>query len=191
MRRDDHEGGFTLAELMMVMLVMAVVLAAVGFFISRFMQIPREQAEQGAIVADAEVEMERMSDIIRNARGGGSGWLTVAQPYAIAVLSQADGDAAAELVRYWVSGNDLFRSVDGGASELLARSVRNASEGTELFTYYSLGGGAAIELDPAAAGFSLAAVDRVVIRLVVDVDPAREPAAATVTTVVTPRKGNN
>jgi prepilin-type N-terminal cleavage/methylation domain-containing protein len=185
--------GFTLVEMVVAIAITGIILAALGFFIVRVFRLPPQYVEQGSITAEARVELARMSDVLRGARVDATGaWLAEASPCSIEVVSNVDADSDPETVRYLLDdGPDppvLSRAVDG-AVETLATSVRNdcTDPAEQLFTYYSLGGGQALQVDPAVSG--LAVIDRVVIRLIVDVDEAQPPEAGEFVTVVTPRRG--
>jgi hypothetical protein len=189
-RRSERVAGITLVELVVAVAISAMVLAAIGFFIVRVFRLPPGYVEQGGITAQAKVEMERMSDALRNAQDEGTQlWLQDALPCEIEIFSNTDADGTGERVRYRLIGTELRRSVDSGSEEVLARSLSNdCGDATEsLFTYFSLGGGGALQIDPAVAGLEV--VDRVIIRLMVDVDPGQLPAEAVIETVVTPRQG--
>jgi prepilin-type N-terminal cleavage/methylation domain-containing protein len=205
--RPGDSRGFTLVEMIIVLFVSGLVLLTLTFFLARLFRLPPEYVEQGGIVADARIEMDRLSETIRNARDVGSqAWLVDAEPCYIRVLSNIDADNEVEQVEYWVnpiaqiqpspSGSPistpeyfLLRSIGGGPQEILARSLRNdctlAAE--KAFSFYSLGGGQALEVDPTST--DLEAVDRVTIKLIVDINPDQAPAAAEIVTVVTPGRG--
>lgn len=194
--------GITFIEVLVVVAVGAIVLVALFALAGRFFGLSRTQVEQGRIAEDAKVEMERMSDAIRNARnvdfdgdgqfsGGRERWIQRAGPGEIVMYTNADADDEPEMVRYWVADSDLMRGVTeltGGAevTEVLARSFRNVSQVRPLFTFYSLGGTRAEAVD---SSFDLKAIDRVGIFFVVDVDENQPPEAALIDTVVTPRRG--
>jgi len=116
-------------------------------------------------------------------------WLQQAEACLIEVNSNADADDTSELVRYRLVGSELRRQIDGGAEVVLARSLRNdCGDSTKsLFNYYSLGGDRALEVDPLLSG--LPVIDRIIIRLIIDVDPNQLPEAAEFESIVTPRRG--
>lgn len=182
--------GVTLTEMLVVVLITGLIVAALALFVGRGFEIPREQAEQGAIVADAHVQLERLSDTLRNARAvSGQNWVTSASACGLTVRTNADADATSELVRYELNDatDILRRRVNSGAWATVARSVRNSCATMPIFTYYSLGGGRALKLQSAPP--NLTEIDRIVIRLVIDVDTSQGPGPATVETEVTPREG--
>ena len=202
MIKKAKERGLTFIEVLVAVAVGAIVLVALFSLAGRFFGLSRTQVEQGRIVEDAKVEMERMSDAIRNARnvdfdgdgqfsGGEERWIRRAGPGEIVMYTNADADDEPEMVRYWLDGDDLMRGVTeltggGEVTEVLARSFRNVEQVRPLFTFYSLGG---IKAEAVDSSFDLKAIDRVGIFFVVDVDESKLPAAALVDTVVTPRRG--
>lgn len=202
MIKKTKERGLTFIEVLVVVAVGAMVLVALFALAGRFFGLSRMQVEQGRIVEDAKVEMERMSDAIRNARnvdfdgdgqfsGGRERWMQRAGPGEIVIYTNADADDESEMVRYWLDGDDLMRGVtefagEGEVTEVLARSFRNVEQIRPLFMFYSLGGTKSEVVD---SSFDLKAIDRVGIFFVVDVDENQLPAAAFIDTVVTPRRG--
>lgn len=191
MNSDFVQRGVSLVELLIAAAVAAVLLGAIALFVMRGFEIPREQAEQGAIVAEAQVHLERLSDTLRNARAAvGDEWLISAGPCALEVRSNADTDSEAEVVEYTLDDvtATLRRRVNGGPTAIIARSVRNNCGSEPLFRYYSLGGGRALSLQ--ASPPILAEIDRIAIQLVIDVDLAQPPGPVMVETVVTPREGD-
>jgi len=201
-----QQSGLTIVEVLASVAIGALVLLAIVSFSSRVFSGARVNFEQGKIVGDARVEMERMSDALRNARNvdfDGSGvidapgeqWLQYASDYEIEFYTNLDGDDSPELVRYWLQGTDLVRRVSQvGASCTIGPPVtqsvsfRNGEQGQDLFSYFSVGGGKAVDLSVPV--LDRGAVDRIVMNFVIDVDTAQIPDAAYIDTVVTPRKGD-
>lgn len=202
-----RQGGLTFIEILLIVAVGSMVLVALFSLAIRVLGVSRTQVEQSRIVADAKVEMERMSDIIRNARnvdfdddgdfsGGSERWIQAAGVNEIIIYSNADTDDESEIVRYWLNGDDLMRGVtelDVGAveaTEILARSFRNLSQNQNLFKYYSVGGVGAIEIEEDNLDvIDLAVIDRVGITFVVDSNETQLPGAAVIDTIATPRRG--
>lgn len=198
----DAKRGMTFIEVLIVVAVGSIVLVALFSLAVRITGLSRTQVEQGKIVGEAKTEMERMSDVIRNARnvdfdgdgefdGGAERWIQRAGPGEIVVYSNADADNESEMVHYWVEGSDLKRGVTelsggGEVSEVLARSFQNVSQVQPLFLFYSLGGTMAVVVD---STFDLKAIDRVDISFVVDVDENQLPPPAVINTVATPERG--
>lgn len=181
--------GLTLVEVMMAVVIGGLVLAAIGLIVTRVFSLQPRQVEQGRITAEARVEMDRMSDAIRNARNGGffGRWLLIARSDQIIITSNIDGDSDLEVVRYFLSGTTLYRWVMGSDPETLSVSFRNTEQNVPLFTYYSLGGGNALEVDPTNSGLEV--IDRVGINFVIDVDPNQDPGPVRLNTVVAPLEG--
>lgn len=193
--------GLTLVEILLGVAVGGLILGALAIFATRGFGVPREQAEQARIVEDARVQIERMSDAIRDAQGidvNNDGattlpeemWLVAGSDFDIEFLTNYDTDSGLERVHYYLDGADLKLGVrdpyDAGTPEqvtIVARSVRNVSEPTPLFEYLPAEGEATIATPITAVD----TVGRVRIRLVVDVSETQDPTAARVETVVRPR----
>ncbi len=176
--------GYTFIEALIVLGIGALLIASVVVFYARGVERNREQFEQVLISEDVRVNMDRIADVIRNARGveGGSEWLTTAGDYELKILSNVDSDAALEEVRYYIDTANLNREVGGSQTTTLARSVRNASQSIPLFTYYDANG-TALPVGSRTAE----AVARVEITFVIDVNENTKPGAATVRTSAVPR----
>lgn len=182
--------GMSLVEILVALGITAVILAAITLFVGRAFRIPREQAEQGAIVDEARVELERLSERLVNARvENGEAWIEIAEPCDIRIRTNIDGDTAAEEVRITLDQrrDTLSQRIGRGRARILARSVRNDCSTTPLFTYFSLGGGRAVQLLPEPP--DLTEIDRIALKLIIDVDVNQLPGPVVVETVVTPRGG--
>ncbi|HLD26291.1 MAG TPA: prepilin-type N-terminal cleavage/methylation domain-containing protein [Candidatus Andersenbacteria bacterium] len=187
-----HNRGLTLVEVLVSLSIIAIILGAISLFIGRAFRIPREAGEQGAIVHQAQRELTRLNEWLRNARETeGEGWISEAGPCELQFWTNIDGDSEAEEVH--LTFNDRRGTLNQGGrrrrGEVLAEGIRNDCRTTPLFTYYSLGGGRAVELESTPP--DLTEIDRIAIRLIIDVDVNQPPGAATVETVVTPRGGES
>ena len=210
MAKFEHSSGVTIIELMVAAGIAAVLIAAMSLFVTRALDIPKQEIEQGRINEVARVQMERMSDAIRSATnfdgddsgeydGGAERWIQVAQGDDISIYTDIDGDGVTEFVRYWLDGSDLWRRVmkiaDDGLIEretiIIATDVQNkfinAALWVSVFDYYSVGGANAVQVNPLVAG--LDAVGRVEITLIIDTDLEEGPEEGIFSTVVTPRRG--
>lgn len=181
--------GVSLVGVLLGIALGSIIVGALALFVGRGVNVSREQTEQVRTTEDARVQIERMGDAIRDARsldlnsdGLASStkeeWLQAGQDFSIQFYTNFDSDSDIELVRYFVEGVDLKRGIRDpyiSPSEqvtTIARSVRNVAAGEPLFRYY--------------AG-SRGEIERVEIRLLVDVSPTQKPDMVTVTTVVAPR----
>lgn len=176
-----------------------ILLAAMTILVTREFGISREQTEQVRITEDARVQMERMSDAIRDARSTdfngdklatlpGEPWLQSGDQYDITFLTNIDNESELELVHYFLEGTELKRgvrdpytsSVESEQVTTIAKSLRNRARGVALFQYFP---GAEL----AGPVVDVKGVKQVQITMVIDVNENQEPGAATVSTVVTPR----
>lgn len=176
--------GFTLVELVVTVGIGSLLIAAVSLLVTRGFAIPREQFEQAHITEDARNEIGRIAQAIRNGRsfdldGDGqveSGPVIKSTVYEVQLYTNIDTDATSELVRYFLAGAELKRGVIKPTAAGLylpanesvttrLRSVRNQAQNKPLFTYYTRSDGL---------------INRVGIRLLIDVDPNQLPAVAEV-----------
>lgn len=201
------QSGYSLVEMIVAIGIASILIVGLTIFVGRAFTVSREQFEQVRITEDARLELERMSDALRNARyvdrnNNGvtsdpqEGWLLAGGTNDIIVYTNVDADADAELVRYFVNpsnAHELQRSVtqlQGTAItanekvETLTRSLRNGDNNQSLFLYYAANG----TLIPAPVSSSnLASVARVGIVLIIDANDKQKPDAAIIATDVTPR----
>lgn len=179
--------GFTIIEAMVGVAISALIIAAISLFFTRGIAINRATYEQVLTTEEARLQIDRVADVLRNARDNGEEkWLVSAGDNEVVVYSNTDGDADNEKVRFVVEGGGLKRGVtQPGANEVVqvvASHVRNAGEGRPVFTYYDKSGG----LLP-AEGVSAASVQRIGIALLVDVNDQQAPGVTEISTIVTPR----
>lgn len=190
--------GMSLIGILLGIAVGAIILGAVSLFVGRGVDISREQTEQVRITEDARIQLDRMSDTIRNAKSFDSNndglatlpteiWLQHGDDLEIDFYTNVDSDSDIERVRYFVVDGELRRGVRDPYSvpataesvTVLSRSIRNTGA-TPIFRYY---GGTEVETPVVAPG----TIERVGISLLVDYDPNQDPAPATVGTTVAPR----
>lgn len=179
----------------MILVVGTALLATRGFNISR------EHTEQVRVTEDARIQMERLSDAIRDARSldlTGDGlatlapevWLQNGAAYDIQFYTNFDEDDEIERLHYFLEGTNLKRGVkdpyNSEANEevvVLAKSLRNIAQGKPLFQYYTEDSDVPMTAPVATTGI----VERVEIILHVDVNEEQIPTTAKVSTAVTPR----
>lgn len=206
-----RRGGFTLLEVVISSTIASIVIVAVLVFYSRIVIVSRQQFEQVRITEDARVQLNRVSDTLRNARqldcdGNGDTslegeyWLQMADPYQIVVYSNVDEDAAIEKVRYFIdlseSGEKILlkrgiiqpgsATCDFSGAEQVSTvlgSLRNISSDTALFDYYSSDSVDSLMSLPIV----LTSVKRVHLHLVIDATENVLPNAAYIETDVVPR----
>jgi len=168
------ERGFTLVELLVVMLVAGVVAASV---LALYGGVVRSAADQGARITNqdsARLAVYEMSRLIRGACSSDSNLTSVsdslhrAGPKELVFFTDLDGDESAERVRYYLSGTTLrMQTAQADTSEnppvypaaydtdgvVILDGIRNGA--AALFTYFgfdedavSLYGIAAPDSDP-------------------------------------------
>ncbi len=181
--------GLAIIELMVTLGVAGILVAAVSLIVGRGSGIFREQFEQVLITEDARVQLERVSDTVRNARDNPpDDWLVLAEAYQLQIYTNTDDDGEPELVRYELDKSNFRRGVtEAGDTEkirTLARSVRNLDHAKPVFTYFDADDN---QLDPSSA--TADNVKKIGISFVIDVDieQAPGPVEVNVVTNVVPR----
>lgn len=194
--------GVSLVGVLLGIAVGGILLTALVLFITRGFGVSREHTEQVRIVEDARIQIEKMSDAIRDARSidtDGDGlstlpgelWLQKGEDFEIVFRTNFDTDADLEQLRYFLEGADLKLGmrdpytvpVEQEKVTVVARSLRNRAQQKPLFRYLPAEGETAF----GTPVLVLDSVKRVEITLLVDVDEDQDPPAATVSTIVTPR----
>lgn len=185
-------GGVSFIGVLLGTAIGGILLVALALFVTRGFGVSREHTEQVQITEDARLQLEKMSDAIRDARSISAGhWLQSGEDFDIQFLTNFDTDADVERLHYFLEGADLKLGVrdpytaPAGQENItvVARSLRNVAGNVPLIRYYSATGDAALATPIVASD----AVKRIEIILLVDVNERQEPPAATVSTIVAPR----
>ncbi|MGH9856909.1 MAG: PilW family protein, partial [Acidobacteriota bacterium] len=189
--KHEWQSGLSLSELLIVIAVSGLLVAGVSLFFTRGIGVNREQYEQVLITEEARIQLERVSDTLRNARVlSGANWLIAAGDYAITLTTNLDADADSEEVRYFLEDTVLKRGVtEPGGTEVVievAQSMRNSELGRPLFAYYDDSNQSIAAADATADN-----VWQIEIALLVDVNPNQIPAAVDVVTRVFPRRNGS
>lgn len=201
--RNQFRAGFSLIQLLLGIAIGAILIGAVVLFTTRGFGIDREQFEQVRITEEARLQLERMSDTIRNAQSrdiNGDGfasvpteiWLQRGDANEIIIFGDVDNDEDLEKIRYALSGTNLIRAVtdpfdaQAETEQVVASSLRNEAKGQALFRYFYRGSDVAATTPVIATG----SVDRVGINLIIDVDESQRPDAVQVETIVVPRESS-
>ncbi|HBE90740.1 MAG: hypothetical protein A3G57_00665 [Candidatus Andersenbacteria bacterium RIFCSPLOWO2_12_FULL_45_8] len=209
------EDGVTVVELLVFIGIGSVLIATLAVIVSGTSRVSRQQMEQGVITEKARVQLERISDEIRNAQyvdcnldsdtaDVNEYWLYGASDWEIIVLSNVDDDVEAERVRYFVQASTT------GETKKLKRAVTQPGASLCDFSPNSenittvLDGLVNVTLDPDRPLFQyfmsgqdaarlttpvirLSSVLRVRLHLVIDEDINTDPALVEVVTDVVPR----
>ncbi|MEX1112510.1 MAG: type II secretion system protein, partial [Candidatus Andersenbacteria bacterium] len=180
--------GVTVIEMLVVIAITSLIVIALAVLFGRGIGSYRTQFQQVLTTEDARVQLERISDAVRNARDAGANrWLLIGEPNQLQITTNIDADPAAETVRYFVEDSNLRRGViddDGGEETIvtLARSLRNTSQGQDLFAYYDRDGNAL------SGSVTPDNVARIGLTMLFDADENNEPGIATITTTILPRQ---
>jgi prepilin-type N-terminal cleavage/methylation domain-containing protein len=195
--------GFSIVELVVVIGIASLLIVAATVLIGRFFTVSRSQFEQTRTTEDARIQLERLTDIVRNARSldcDGSGtpeqaqewWLQTAESARAVFYSNVDIDAAPERVAYQHAGTDLVRTVDQdtaspcsftpGSPQVVAHSVYNTAL-QPLFEYIASDG------STLSGSFTPQQVARVRVQLIIDANGQTAGNEASLITEITPRLG--
>jgi hypothetical protein len=208
------EQGLTFIELLVFIGVGSAMIVALMMMVTRTFTLSRQQLEQGAITEKARVQLERMSDEIRNAQyvdcnidgdtaDANEHWLHQADDFEIIVLSNVDDDVQAERLRYFVetgvTGEEgkLKRGVTKPGIDLCdwsgTENVRTVMDGLRntdpdpdipLFQYFTSGDDGAVLTTPVGG---LSSVLRVRLDLHIEEAELADPGEVEVVTDVVPR----
>lgn len=108
------ESGFSVTELLVVMVLLSVVLSAVYMVMGTASRVYDQSAATMQVNEQSRTALERMGLDFRQAQEvtpGVSGAFITASPREAVFWCQADKDNSAEKVRYYVVGNDLLRTI--------------------------------------------------------------------------------
>lgn len=192
----DTSSGFTLIETIVVAALTAFVMLAIGYVLQYFYKTNLYVLQQSQAVRSARLSVENTVANLREASYGADG----AYPMAAAATSTvtfyaAVGTTTVEKVRYYISGDTLYRGVTapGGnpptyagqpeETTLVVDNIRNGT--TPMFTYYDASGNALSE------PVDVSKVASVRIEVLTDVNPLRAPDVYTLTGVATLRNVHN
>lgn len=196
--------GFSIVELIIAVGIASLLIVAVTVLIGRFFSISRAQFEQTRTTEIARIQLDRMTDTIRNARtvdcnGNGAAdqagewWLQEAGADRVVFYSNVDSDAATEKITYEKNGTDLERSVEqdtpaactfaAATPQVVAHSLYN-TPAQPLFEYVDKDGATPKPV-------VLADVVRLRTLLIVDADGRELETAAIIATDTTPRLGQS
>ncbi|MEX0649370.1 MAG: type II secretion system protein [Candidatus Andersenbacteria bacterium] len=180
--------GVTVIEMLIVIAITSLIIVALAMLFGRGIGSYRIQFQQVLTTESARLQLERISDAIRNARDAdGASWLIVGEPNQLQITTNIDSDSDSETVRYFVEDSNLRRgiiNVPDGEEELvtLARSLRNGSQGQDLFTYYDRDG------NVLSGSITAGSVALIGLTMLFDADENVEPGIATINTAVLPRQ---
>lgn len=165
-----------------------LLLTATWVFFARGIVTNRFQYEQVLSTETARLQLERVSDVIRNARSSSTkGWLVEAGENSLVIYSNVDDDPDDEEVKFVISGNSLQRVITRDdqtePTETIVSGIWNETHNVPVFTYYNEDG-----TEIAATGAYFFNVHRIGITLLVDNDPNQPPDYIEIKTDVFPRQ---
>ncbi len=189
--------GFTLLEILITMVIFTAIMGVVTMF-ARDLFYYNSMFSSGLTSYDeARKVLQPISSEIRSASPSslGSYPIETAGITAFTFFSDINSDGLKERIRYFLSGTTLMKGVIVplgsplqylSNTEVLTEIVHNVRNGsTPIFTYYdsSYNG----STSPLSQPVSILSVRLVMITLILEGDPNRQPAPITVTTEVSIR----
>lgn len=201
MNRATYTQGFTLTEVVVVIGILGAVIVLLANFQTDIFS--NYSTASAGINADGEMRAATRT-FMRSVRAAapaetGAYPLETASANALTFYSDVDGDTLRDRVRYFISGTTLMRgitpptgspSVYLGSNERLASVVHDLALGvTPLFNYYD--GNYTGTTSPLSEPVDVAQVRYIRMTLIVDADPNRAPAPATLSSGVMIRSLKN
>jgi prepilin-type N-terminal cleavage/methylation domain-containing protein len=199
--RYNHNEGFTLAEIVVTLAVVAVVGIIIAKFQVDVFSFNRTFHASFSTVDQAQKLLRPMTAEIRSASQSSNGAYPIDAFAAndFAFYSDINNDGFKDWVRYYVSGTTMYKEVIAPSGTPLTYSpankktytfmtgVRNISDGISAFQYYSSSyiGGSEGEVVPGTGNVQDIRLIKITVRL--DADPQKPPAATDVTSQVSIR----
>jgi type II secretory pathway pseudopilin PulG len=185
--------GLTLLEVVVGIALSSLLLAALFRFLAVGFPLSRTISKQTQATESARVQLRRLTKALREARSSDQGAYAIASASddRLIFFANVDGDDATERVRYELIGTELKRGVTkptgnplvyDTTTEVVTTVVRSVQNTTEpLFTYYT--GTYPTDTTPLNP-IDVTQIKYIEFILVIDDDPAADPAALTVTSQV-------
>lgn len=177
--------GMTFVEVIVVTAIATVISLAISSAISLLYEYNAYSFAQSAQVEEARRGITRMVRDIREMTYADNGGypLLVMNEHTIGFFSDIDRDESVEYVEYVLASTTLEKfvynatgtpptySTSTGPEEIFILSdyVQNINQGTTTFTYYDVSG------NPAGATTTVADIRYVEAKVIVNVDPIRDP----------------
>lgn len=189
--------GFSLVESLVVIAISTFVMLAITEAIIFFYRTNDYAIEQSAAIRSAKIGVDSLVQDIREAAFADTGAYPVESmgTSSLTVYADVNRDDDVERVRYYLDETDFQRVVTAPTGtpttysgeqteETISRSIRNEPQGEAIFSYYDASGG---EITNLANRQDLAFV---VIELIVNIDPNRQPDNTTIRSSATLRNVN-
>ncbi|MDP3013353.1 MAG: prepilin-type N-terminal cleavage/methylation domain-containing protein [Candidatus Subteraquimicrobiales bacterium] len=160
--------GFSLVELIVV-LALTVVVLVVAYNIMESGQVTQRRIdEQIQAQMTARRNIAKITKYLRQCAE-----IKIAGGYQVEVFSDIDDDGENETVRFYLSNENLYQTIDGGAPVKLGDFIRNNSKGEPVFTYIDLEHNALVGGSPLAITHTRS----IKIKLIIDVKEGSLPNA--------------
>ncbi len=199
MQYKNTKNGFTIIEVLVVLAIFVVILGALVGSLRYFYRSNTTAIEQSFAVQSARRGIENIATDIREATYSDEGSYPVISmaTSSFSFYSDIDSDIFIEKVRYFLDGTDVKRGVIDSSGDprtyddnnevvsIISENVRNASESTDIFTYYDTNGSV---ITSTASTTNVRFVD---INIIVNTTPARGLNNFTLNTSATLRNVRN
>ncbi len=198
MRPLPHKRAFTLVETLVVIAITAFMMVALGVLIAYFYRTNGYVLQQTEEVDSARRSVENAVRDLREAAYGADGSYPIeaAATSTVTFYAYVPADTAVDRIRYFLSGNTLYRGTTAPAgaplsyagqtekTTLVIDNIRNGSS-TPLFTYYDAQG------NELPSPVDVANIASVRITALTDVNPNRAPDVYTLVGSATLRNLHN
>lgn len=177
-----NQRGMTLLEALVWVAITSMIMLAIVNSVQYFYRTNNYAVEQSAAVTSAQRGIDSMIRVMREAAYSSNGaWPVISMAStSFAFYADVDSDPFIEQIRYYVSGNSLYRGVIDPSGDPpvytnpetiseISDKVRNIEQGVVVFQYYDLNGNLMTDLS------KIAEVRFVQTTVVVNVNPFRAP----------------
>jgi prepilin-type N-terminal cleavage/methylation domain-containing protein len=187
-RTSNHEAGYTLLELLIVISIFVTASFALATFVTQGFRVNRFAQEQSDEIAHAHKGVETLAREIREASFAENGDfpLVEANAQSLTFSTDLDSDKAVEKVRYFLAGTDFKKGTTEPTATVpptynpaaeqvvtLSQWVRNGA--TPIFTYYTGTYPADPSGNPLSTPAPLTQVRLVKVYLKINVNPVVAP----------------
>lgn len=193
----NRQAGMTLVELVMIIGISVLLLAAITASIVNLYQINGYNIAQSYEIDNARRGLQDWLSDVREMSYGDNGTFPIAlmEDQQIGFYSDVDNEPSVEYVEYELTGTNLFKRTYKGTgspivynfvtpvkTELLSEYVQNLNQTLATFQYYDTDGAL---LDPALS--PLTDVRYIEVKVIVNIDPIRSPGEFLLKSGVSPR----
>jgi prepilin-type N-terminal cleavage/methylation domain-containing protein len=187
-------GGFTLAEVVTAVAILAIIMIAVSTFQYNVLNYNRTAADSLTNAQEAQALIKTMAKELRAMQQSANGSYPIASAgtSTVTFFSDVDADGNEEQVRYYMTGTTIYRGIikptgsplaytGAETTKTLATGMRNSST-TPTFEYF--GSTYAGTSSPMTYPLTITNIRLIKVNLTIDTDPNKAPILRTFTTQV-------